>query len=81
MSTRKMFSEMDADSRRFYSRIINVAMFNLYAVENKLFDSLICQSDDPHVLERWEEAEPLIFDTLQNRAEGDPNEDSIWGDF
>lgn len=81
MGTKKMFSGMDADSRRFYARIFNIAVFNLYAVENKLFDSLICQSDDPHVLERWEQAEPLILDTLQSRAEGDPNEDSIWGDF
>ncbi len=81
MTDRKMFSEMDAESRLFYSRIVNVALFNLYAVENKLFDSLICQSDDPHVLERWEKAEPLILETLQSRAEGDPNEDSIWGDF
>lgn len=81
MSDRKLFSEMDIDSKRFYSKIINTVMFNLYAVENKLFDSLICQSEDPHVLDRWLAAEPLILDTLQSRAEGDPKEDSIWGDF
>lgn len=77
MSDRKMFSEMDSDSRRFYAKIVNTALSNLYAVEHQLFDTLICESDDPDVMLRWEEAEPLILETIQRRIDADP-EDRSW---
>lgn len=77
MSDRKFFSEMDNDSRRFYARIVNTALSNMYAVEHQLFDTLICESDDPDVMLRWEEAEPLILETIQRRIDADP-EDRNW---
>jgi hypothetical protein len=53
MTDRKMFSDADVDTRRFYSRIINTAMFNLYAVEHQMFGEVFCESDDPMIMERW----------------------------
>lgn len=79
MTDRKMFSDADVETRRFYSRIINTAMFNLYAVEQNLFDELFCESDDPMIMERWNEAEPLILNVLQHRADTGAGEDT-WTD-
>lgn len=80
MSNRKMFSEMDSETRRFFSRIVNTAMFNIYAVEHQLFDTLLCESEDPEVMQRWKEAEPLIMETIQRRIDADP-EDRSWMDI
>lgn len=79
MTARKMFADVDIETRRFYSKIINTAMFNLYAVEQNLFDALFCESDDPMIMERWNEAEPLILNVIQNRAGSDAGEDT-WTD-
>lgn len=78
MSNRKMFSDMDSETRRFYSRIVNTAMSNIYAVEHQLFDTLLCESDDPDIMQRWTEAEPLILDAIQRRIDADPGEDRSW---
>jgi hypothetical protein len=66
-----MFASMDLDSRRFYSRIFNTALFNIYAVRNKLFSELLCESADPYILTRWEEAEPLIMQTIKLKSAAD----------
>jgi hypothetical protein len=79
MTDRKMFADGDIETKRFYSKIINTAMANIYAVENKLFGSLFCESDDPMIMERWIEAEPLIMDAIQHRI--DAGEDTDWSDI
>ena len=79
MTDRKMFADADVETKRFYSRIINTAVANIYAVDNKLFGALICESDDPMIMERWLDAEPLIVDTIQRRI--DTGEDMTWMDF
>jgi hypothetical protein len=79
MSDRKMFTEMDNETRRFFSRIVNTSMLNIYAVEHQLFDAILCESDDPEVMQRWKEAEPLIMETIQRDIEADP-EDPGWMD-
>ncbi len=81
MSGRKLFSDMDAGTRRFYSDIINTAVLNIYAVEQNLFDTLLCESGDPAIMERWKEVEPLIRDTIQRRTDIDPGENPVWTDF
>jgi hypothetical protein len=78
MSDRKMFADMDIETQRFYSKIINTALFNMYAVEHRLFNSLFCESDDPMIMLRWQEAEPLILEAIRRRSEDDRNS---WTDF
>ncbi|WP_353154319.1 hypothetical protein [Herminiimonas fonticola] len=75
MSTRKMFADMDAESRYFYEKIVNTALLNMYAVEHQLFDVRLCDSDDPLIMLRWQEVEPLIMDTIQNQVDTDPDAD------
>ncbi|WP_407305367.1 hypothetical protein [Acinetobacter sp.] len=58
--TRKLFDSMDADSKRFYSKILNTAVLNLHAVKRGWFDVLICETTDAGVLHRWREAVPQI---------------------
>jgi hypothetical protein len=82
MSDRKMFADMDMETQRFYSKIINTALFNMYAVDQHLFGSLFCESDDPMIMLRWQEAEPLIMEAIRRRSETDPGDDcSTWTDF
>ncbi|MBF8178694.1 MAG: hypothetical protein K2Y13_12340 [Burkholderiaceae bacterium] len=78
MSDRKMFADMDIETQRFYSRIINTALFNIYAVDHHLFGSLFCESDDPMIMLRWQEAEPLILEEIRRRSEVRGNN---WNDF
>lgn len=75
MSTRKMFADMDAESRYFYEKIINTAMLNMYAVDHQLFDTRLCDSDDPLIMLKWKEVEPLIMDAIRNQVDPDPDAD------
>lgn len=80
MSNKRMFSDMDSGTRRFFSKLVNTAMVNIYAVEHGLFDSLLCESDDPDLLQRWKDAEPLIMDTIQRSIDADdPDEHNRLG--
>ena len=58
--TRKLFESMDADSKRFYSKIFNTAILNIHAVKRGWFDTLLCETTDTKVLMRWKEAVPQI---------------------
>ena len=71
MSTRKMFADMDAESRYFYEKIVNTAMLNMYAVDHQLFDTRFCDSDDPLIMLNWQEVEPLIMDAIRNQIDPD----------
>lgn len=59
--TRKLYESMDENSKRFYSRIINTAILNDYAVKRGWFDCRFCESEDPGLAKRWEEAVPQIY--------------------
>lgn len=57
---RKLFETMDDDGRRFYSRVFNTVILNDYAVKRGWFDARFCESDDPTLMTRWNEAVPQI---------------------
>lgn len=59
--TRKLFESMGDDAKRFYSRIINTAILNDYAVRRGWFDARFCESDDPTLPARWREAVEQII--------------------
>ena len=80
MSYKKMFASMDIDTRRFYSRIINTALFNIYAVRHGLFGELLCESPDPEILQRWEQAQSTILEGIKVKLTGDPNDAEQWED-
>jgi len=58
--TRKLFDDMDENSKRFYSKVFNTAVLNTYAVKRGWFDILFCETNDPSVMRRWKEAVPQI---------------------
>ena len=59
-----MFKHMDDDSKRFYARIFNTSMLNAWAVRHGLFDTLLCETDDPRIIGRWRTEVPRIIETL-----------------
>lgn len=59
--TRKLFESMGDDAKRFYSKIINTAILNDYAVRRGWFDARFCESDDPTLPTRWKEAVEQII--------------------
>lgn len=69
--TRKIFESMDEPTKRFYSRVFNLALLNLHAVRRGYFDTLICETDDPAVLIRWRKAVPQIVCMMQLDNEKD----------
>ena len=68
MQHKKMFAGMDLQARRFYSRILNTALFNIYAVRNSLFTELLCESSDPAILDKWEAAEGRVVEAIKIRS-------------
>jgi len=67
MESRKLFESMSPEAKRFYSRVINTAVLNLHAVRTGLFDTLLCETDDPRVSIRWKEALPNIIESMEAR--------------
>ena len=63
----KMFTSMPPDCRRFYQKIYNRAVLNLWAVRNGLFDTILCQTEDPNVTARWEAALPRIIAAMDQQ--------------
>lgn len=57
---KKIFENMDEASRRFYSRVFNTALLNLYAVRRGYFDKLLCDTDDVQVFRKWNQELPEI---------------------
>lgn len=75
MTGRKMFESMGEDARRFYSKIFNSVVLNDYAVKRGWFDARFCESDDPTLRRRWEEALPqvvmlLLAEQARKKGEG-----------
>lgn len=81
MGSRRMFTAMDIDSRRFYARIVNTAMLNIYAVRHGLFEELICESKDSTIGIRWMQAQSLIMDAINNRNQADAGGDCPCPDY
>ncbi len=69
MEHKKLFESMSPDARRFYMRVINTAVLNLHAVRTGLFDTLLCETDDPRVARRWKEALPNIIESMITRKQ------------
>jgi hypothetical protein len=65
MEHRKMFESMTPEARKFYMRVINTAVLNLHAVRAGLFDTLLCETDDPRVSLRWKTSLPNIIETME----------------
>lgn len=69
MEHKKMFESMTPEARMFYMRVINTAVLNLHAVRTGLFDTLLCETDDPRVTRRWKETLPNIIDSMVARKQ------------
>lgn len=52
-------------AQQFVEQVFSTAVLNLQAVEQGLFTQLLCESSDPDILRRWEEATPQIAAALQ----------------
>lgn len=55
---------MDEPARRFYTSVFTTALLNAYAVKYGYFDALLCNTEDPRVARRWQEAAPKIAEQL-----------------
>ncbi len=66
---KKLFESMDEGSKRFYSRVFNTALLNIYAVQRGYFQYLICETEDPMIMVRWHEAVPGIVQRMQLNGE------------
>lgn len=56
MSVNRMFQSMSPEARRFYSKVINNALLNIYAVDHGWFDTLLCETTDPRIFSIWNES-------------------------
>jgi hypothetical protein len=61
---RKLYDDMDEASSRFYSKIFNTAVLNTHAVKRGYFDILLCETDDPKVMQRWRDAVPQVIELI-----------------
>ena len=61
MTGRKLFESMGPEAKRFYSKVFNTVILNDYAVKRGWFDARFCESDDPKLMTRWQEAVPQII--------------------
>lgn len=71
---RELFTEMDDDSKKFYSRVFNTCLLNLHACRRGYFDTLISETDDPSVMLRWRLAVPQIVRLFQIDNQAKPKE-------
>lgn len=69
MEHKKLFEGMTPEARKFYMRVINTAVLNMHAVRTGLFDTLLCETDDPRVSIRWKETLPHIIDSMIARKQ------------
>lgn len=69
----RLFTSMSPEARRFYHVLFNNVTLNLYAVRTGLFDTILCQTDDPAVYRRWMQAMPNVIKLIQIRGRRDLN--------
>ena len=65
--TRKLFETMSPAARSFYSRVFNRAIINAWAVKHGYFDTLLCETEDPTIILRWQAALPAITAEIMKR--------------
>lgn len=65
--SRRVFESMTPEAKRFYSRVFNTVLLNSFAVRIGLFDTLLCETDDPRIMSRWQEELPAIVKELKIR--------------
>ena len=61
----RIFKSMSPEASKFYHKVFNRALLNMYAVKNGSFDTLFCETEDPRVLSRWKKALPGIVAKVQ----------------
>jgi hypothetical protein len=64
----KQHNGMDERSGHFYRAVFNKVLLNLHAVRMGYFDTLLCETDDPRVMRRWEETVPRIAEIMRQQA-------------
>lgn len=64
MSSKRLFTHMTLESRRFYSPIFNRLLLNIHAVQTGTFDTLFCETEDPRITLRWEAALPHVVNAI-----------------
>ena len=62
------FLSMDEKADKFYTRIMSNVLLNIYAVRNGLFDTLICETDDPTFSLRWRDAVPFVVEHMRSKS-------------
>lgn len=65
--TKKNQDLFNSESRLFYDKIIARAMVNAWAVQQGLFDTLLCETEDPTALLRWQLSLPAITAEVARR--------------
>jgi hypothetical protein len=68
MKNEKVFSTMSPECARFYHRLFNEVLVNLYAVKDGLFDTFICDIEDPQIMNRWRNEAPMIIEVMIMRS-------------
>lgn len=67
---KKVFPMMSDAGRRFYVRIFNRAILNIWAVRHGHFDTYLSETEDPQVLIRWSDDLPRIAQAAQDSIDG-----------
>lgn len=60
--------EDEERAKQFYSRILNRAALNIWAVQRGVFDALLCDTDDETAQRRWSEQLPRVVQAAQAAA-------------
>ncbi len=61
------FEKADAETQRFYSRVFWTVLVNLNAVQMGLYDTLLCETDDPRFAQKWKEDLPKMVAAMKKR--------------
>lgn len=72
---REPFREADAHTRRFYSYVFWNVLVNLNAVRMGLYDTLLCETDDPLFAQRWREDRTKLINRMRELKDDRPPEE------
>lgn len=65
----KLFSSMSPEAAKFYHKIFNRTLLNIYAVRYGLFDILFCETEDPMIMVRWDKELPNIINFIEHKRD------------
>ena len=54
------FETADAATKTFYSKLFFNVLLNINAVNLGMFDTYLCETDDPRVVQRWRDDFPRM---------------------